>query len=376
MADSKRSTIHLVQTPSPKPQQSADPKDIAAEVLEVVRECKQGLYGYRAEAEVLVSQWAAFWTRWKLLLCAPSGGNARGNPMSHLEQFSTYLRSERGASDNTVTNYLLDIERFERWLSRRGKRIEKVKRLDVQKFLVWLMGHGLSPRSASRCLATLKTFYGLLIDDGVITLNPAKDIESPKISKALPKTVSESDVGKMARCAGSRKRWGPLAVRDKAIVLTFYASGLRESELANLKLSDLDLGSGFVKVWNGKGGTDGIAPLSPPAVGAIERYLRVLRPKIARDKNSPYLFLGRRGAQFTRQRIWQVINAIGWAALGKRISPHMLRHAVATALIKGGADIRDVQAILRHADISTTQIYVHTDLSYLRRIYDGSHPRA
>ena len=296
--------------------------------------------------------------------------------MSHLEQFSTYLRSERGASENTVSNYMLDLERFEHWLSRRGKQIEGVRRLDVQKFLGWLMGHGLSPRTAARTLATLKTFYGLLMDDGVITVNPAKDVESPKISKALPKTVSESDVGKMLRCAGSRKRWGRLALRNKAIVLTFYASGLRESELANLKISDVDLGSGFVKVWNGKGGKDGIAPLSPPAVEAIARYLRVLRPKLARDKNSPYLFLGRLGEQCTRQRIWQLISRIGWAALGKRISPHMLRHAVATALIKGGADIRDVQAILRHADISTTQIYVHTYLTYLRRIYDGSHPRA
>lgn len=236
-------------------------------------------------------------------------------------------------------------------------------------------------------LGALRTFYALLVDGEVITANPAKDIDSPKIGKSLPKTLSEPDVGRLVRWAGSRKR-GPFALRDKAILLTFFASGLRASELANLKLDDLDIGSSFVKVWNGKGGKDGIAPLSLPATDALERYLRVLRPKLARgeyrsrfrpkltrDTNSPHVFIGRSGESLTRARIWQLVSGIGRDALGKHVSPHMLRHTLATVLIKGGADISDVQAILRHSDIGTTAIYIHTDLTYLRRIYEQSHPR-
>jgi integrase/recombinase XerD len=288
------------------------------------------------------------------------------------EQFEAYLRAERGASENTVSNYLLDVRRFEDWLG--GRPVEKVMQAHIQAYLRHLMEDGLSPRSTRRALATLRTLYAFLIDDEVITVNPARQVDAPKVPRALPKTLSEQDVSKMIRWAGSRKRKDPLALRDKAILITFYASGLRESELANLKLSDLDLESGFVKVWNGKGGKDGIAPLSPPAVETLKRYLSKLRPKLAKD--SPHVFLGRWGESLTRQRIWQIVSAVAREAIGKHVSPHMLRHTVATALIKGGADLRDVQTILRHSDINTTQIYVHTDISYLRRFYETSHPRA
>jgi site-specific recombinase XerD len=168
--------------------------------------------------------------------------------MSRVEEFETYLRAERGASENTVCNYLLDLRRFDGWL--KGKPCEEVSPADIQAFLADAMKDGLSPRTARRFLGSLRTFYAFLVDDEVITVNPARNVDPPKIPKRLPRTLSEQDVGTMIRWAGSRKH-GPLALRDKAILMTFYASGLRESELANLKLSDVDLNSGFVKVWNG-----------------------------------------------------------------------------------------------------------------------------
>lgn len=167
-----------------------------------------------------------------------------------------------------------------------------------------------------------------------------------------------------------------LDVRDKAILLTFFASGLRASELARLKLQDLDLDAGAAKVWDGKGGKDGIVPLSPPAIEALRQYLGIVRPHFAARANNPHVFLGHWGRSLTRQAIWCRVRGIAKSALGKRISPHFLRHGFATALVEGGADIRDVQVLMRHSSVDTTAIYVHTDLQYLRKIYYASHPRA
>lgn len=293
-----------------------------------------------------------------------------------LRQFATYLRSEKGAAENTISNYLIDLRKFAQWLRCREKELAQVNRADIQEYLSDLMTAGLSPRSARRKLNAFQTFYWLLLDDETVRVNPTLGIPRPKIATTLPRVLSESDVDKMVAFAGSRKRKSGVAVRDRAILLTFYASGLRESELANLKLSDLDLDGGFVKIWNGKGGKDGIAPLSPPAIEALQEYLSVLRPKLDPDGESPFLFLSRLHKPLSRQSIFYMVRDVGKAVLGKKVSPHQLRHSCATALLRGGADTRDVQAVLRHADIDTTQIYVHTDLTYLRRIYERSHPRA
>lgn len=167
-----------------------------------------------------------------------------------------------------------------------------------------------------------------------------------------------------------------LHLRNRAILLTFFASGLRESELAALKLRDADLDASAVKIWDGNGGKDGIVPLNPPTVAALKRYLETARPAFAARGSSDSLFLGRWGRPLTRQQIYYIVRDVAQDALGKRVSPHMARHGFATALVEGGADIRDVQVLMRHAYVDTTAIYVHTDLNYLRRIYYASHPRA
>jgi len=202
----------------------------------------------------------------------------------------------------------------------------------------------------------------------------------PKYAKPLPNIARQCDVEKMIASLGN----SPLDVRDIAMQLMLFGSGLRVSELAALKLRDIDLDTGVVKVWGGKGGKDAVLPLSDAAILAVKRYLAEARPWLAffgrvnlGPSTSPHLFLGRRcGNRMTRQNIQQRLQAIGKAALGRNISPHQLRHGYGTVLVENGADILDVQALMRHARIETTQIYLHLDLNYLKEKYDASHPRA
>ncbi|HKF56273.1 MAG TPA: tyrosine-type recombinase/integrase [Blastocatellia bacterium] len=204
-----------------------------------------------------------------------------------------------------------------------------------------------------------------------VSTNPTTGVPIPKIWKRLPTFLELSDLEKMVQWRESQKDAN--AVRDKAILLTLFGSGLRESELVNLKIADLDLDAGIVKVWNGKGGKDGIAPLSPPAIEALKAYLEKRR-----SSASPYLFItwGKNPKQMTRQNLFYRVRRIARSALGRDVKVHEFRHGCATALVKGGADIRDVQAVLRHADINTSSIYTHTDITYLRGVYDRAHPRA
>lgn len=293
-----------------------------------------------------------------------------------LRLFSSYLHRERRASVNTIPNYLNDVRQFEQWLA--GKALEHATRDDIQNYIRERMDQGLSPRSAQRKLSVFRMFYRLLLDEELITFRPTVGVPLPKAQKKLPKCLSVEDVERIIGFVtkeknpnGNRDR-----VRDKAIVLTLFASGLRASELINLKLADVDLQNGFIRVWNGKGGKDGIAPLSPPAVEALTAYIRDLRPKHDPERKCPYVFLTYMKGPLSRQALFHRLRKIGRQALGKDITVHQFRHACATALLKGGADIRDVQAILRHSNVDTTQIYLHTDITYLRGIYDKCHPRA
>ena len=292
------------------------------------------------------------------------------------QRFNSYLRRERRAAENTVCSYELDLKKLEAWLRPHGIPIEQAQRADIQAFLAEQLANGLNARSARRELACLRSFYRLLLDDEIIARNPTRGIPVPKIEKRLPKFLDVADVERMARCAEKSRGLRIYPLRDKAIVLTLFASGLRESELIKLKLSDVNLQGSFVKVWEGKGCKDGIAPLSTEAVSALNAYLETERPMLEAGRGSSYLFLSRLHGPMTRQALFQRIRAIGRKALRRNIGVHQFRHGCGTALIKGGADIRDVQAVLRHSDIGSTQIYVHTDLTYLRGIYDKCHPRA
>jgi integrase/recombinase XerD len=291
------------------------------------------------------------------------------NNIQLIASFVGYLRAERGAGENTVDSYGTDVRKFAEWL---GRPLTSVRRTDLQKYLSDSLNAGTNPCSAARRLSCLRHFYRFLVDEDEIQIDPTRNLPAPKRWKKVPKSLSLADLEKMVASLGTS--W--LALRDRAMLLTFFDSGLRVSELADLKMCDLDLEGGAAKVWNGKGGKDGIVPLSPPAIAALRDYLETVRPKLADHGISACVFLTRLGGPLTRQQVYNRVRDVARSALGKLISPHFLRHGFATALVEGGADIRDVQVLMRHSSIDTTAIYVHTDLKYLRRIYYASHPRA
>lgn len=286
-----------------------------------------------------------------------------------IEGFLSYLRVERGARENTLANYEHDVRDFSAWFE---KPLAETTRIALQKYIGESLKKGIGPRSVARRLSCLRHFFRFLIDEEEIKIDPTRNLPVPKGWKTVPKSMSLADFETMVRSLGSS--W--LDIRDKAMLLTFFASGLRESELAALKVQDLDLEAGSAKVWDGKGGKDGTVALSPPAITALREYFANVRPKLAGDGNEPFVFLGRHGRGLSRQQVYYRVRNVAKTALGKRISPHFLRHGFATALVEGGADIRDVQVLMRHSSVDTTAIYVHIDLKFLRSIYYASHPRA
>lgn len=286
-----------------------------------------------------------------------------------VNRFLKYLRSERGAGENTLASYEHDVRNFAAWLE---KPFPETTRIALQKYVSDSLDEGVSARTAARRLSCLRHFFHFLIDEDEIQFDPTRNLPVPKRWKTVPKPLSLADLDKMVASLGSS--W--LAIRDRAMLLTFFSSGLRASEFAALKMQDLDLEAGAAKVWNGKGGKDGLVPLSPPAVAALQLYIETVRPKLLRGGSDHHVFLSRSGGALSRMAIWFRVSGIAKAALGKHISPHFLRHGFATALVEGGADIRDVQVLMRHASVDTTAIYIHIDLKYLRRIYYASHPRA
>jgi integrase/recombinase XerD len=285
-----------------------------------------------------------------------------------ISNFITHLRAERGASKHTVSDYQRDIHKFAEWL---GGELRAATRNSFQMYMRFLIAGGKSGSTARRRLCCFRTFYQFLADEGEIELDPTLNLPGPRAWKKLPKSVSQADLEKMVASLGT----SPLEIRDKAMLLTFFGSGLRESELAALKLPDIDLESGILKVWGGKGDKDAMLPMSALSIVAIKQYLEQARPGFVRNNNSPQLFLGHGGRPLTRQQVFNRVRDIAKVVLGEKVSPMNLRHSYATALIDGGADIRDVQVLMRHTDIKATEIYIHTDVNYLRRFH-GKHPRA
>ena len=285
-----------------------------------------------------------------------------------IDSFLTYLRAERGAAELTIASYESDLWKFAEWCD---KPLAQVERSDVREYLTGMQVAGASGRTPARRRASLRHFYRFLMDESKIEQDPTRNLPVPKTWKTIPQSLSTADLDRMVASLGT----SPLDIRDKAMLLTFFGSGLRESELAALKLKDIDLDTGIVKVWNGKGGRDGIVPLSSLSIKAIKHYLSQVRPGFASRGKSAHLFLGRRGRPLTRQQVRNRVHDVAKAALGQSVSPINLRHGFATALIEGEADLRDVQVLMRHADIGNTEVYVHTDLNYLRRFY-AKHPRS
>lgn len=302
----------------------------------------------------------------------PADPNAR-----FLDAFLDYLKVEKGLAALTVSAYRSDMEQYAEFLHKRKRTLRDARRQDVRDFLNALLSNGVDARSVARKLSALRHFYKYLLLDRYIEKDPTINIDTPRQWKVLPKSLAASEVEQVLRGparAKDNRLSQALAARDRSMLEVFYAGALRVSELINVKLEDLKLELGYVLV-RGKGDKERIVPLGAAAQEIVQAYLRDARGVLAAGKTSPYLFIARGAKPITRQRVWQLVNAAS-ANASRHASPHMLRHSCATHMVENGADLRTVQTILGHADISTTQVYTHLALDRLSRVHRQHHPRA
>ena len=290
-----------------------------------------------------------------------------------IEEFLNYLSVERGLSPNTLGAYRCDLTQFLVWLQRR--RITSwttSTREHVTTFMMDGKQRGLSAVSIARKLAAIRVCYRYLVAQRYLPQDPTSTIESPKLWRRLPDTLSVADVERLLAQA-TPKDWR--GIRDAACLELLYATGMRVSELARLRLSDLHLDAGFVRCF-GKGSKERIVPLGRKAQAALQRYLASVRPTLARKHGDDHVILSQQGHGLTRQMLWVLLKRYAREAhLRQRITPHSLRHSFATHLLERGADLRIVQELLGHANISTTQRYTHVDRSRLKAVHERYHPR-
>ena len=294
--------------------------------------------------------------------------------MNHyLDHYLNYLAVERGLANNTLDAYGRDLARYLDYLeSQKIVALENISAAVVLRFLSHLKNVGLSPRSRARSLAALRTFHKFLVRETITKENPTDQVVSPKSLTALPHTLAPLDVESLL---SSPKGESPLAWRDRAMLEIIYATGLRVSELVSLKLSDLQMDVGYLTAF-GKRSKQRIVPLGESAIAALQEYLQNGRPGLEKQKGSHFLFLNRSGEGLTRQGFWKIIKRRALeAGISQSITPHTMRHSFATHLLENGADLRSVQAMLGHADISTTQIYTHVTRERLRKMHAEHHPR-
>lgn len=302
----------------------------------------------------------------------PSDDNSRT-----LAAFLDYLRIERGSAKLTIAAYTSDLAQFAQFLESRRRLLSGARREDVRDFIQTLFSDQFDGRSVGRKLSAIRHLYRYLLLDGKIDKDPTLNIDSPKQWKVLPKSLGRDEVE--ATLAASRPRnesvrAQALAFRDRAMFELLYASGVRVSEVCDARLEDLKLEMGYILV-RGKGDKERMVPLGVPAQQCLQQYLKSGREVLARKKTSPLLFLGAGARRLTRQRVWQLVSKASLAS-GRHASPHMLRHSCATHMVENGADLRTVQTILGHSDISTTQVYTHVALDRLKNVYAKHHPRA
>ena len=288
-----------------------------------------------------------------------------------VDLFLTHLRIERGLADNTTSAYGRDLSVFLNFLEKKSLSLETVGREDIEVYLRELR-KTLSARSASRALSSLRMFFRFLTAEGVREVNPARLIDSPRLDRCLPGVLSAAEVDRLLSSpAGDR----PQDLRDRAMLELLYATGLRVSELVGLKIRNVNLEAGFVRTM-GKGAKERVVPIGQKAIEAVRDYLERGRPALARTATGSDVFLNVRGGAMSRQGFWKLIkNHALKAGIAKHLSPHSIRHSFASHLLQGGADLRSVQSMLGHADISTTQIYTHVTRSHLKEIHEKFHPR-
>jgi integrase/recombinase XerD len=303
-------------------------------------------------------------------------GKIQARDQRVLERFVAYLRVEKGLAPLTIDAYSHDVTQFADFLTVKRSHLLKARREDMRGFLDQLKNTGCDGRSTARKLSALRHLYRHLLLDKQIERDPTLNIDSPKQWKVLPKALAAEEVQSLITAPKPKsdsKEQFALAMRDRAILEVLYAGGLRVSEVTGLRTMDLKGESGFVIV-RGKGDKERVVPIGRSAVEAVQQYLHQARPVLAKGKQPPHLFLAKGGHALTPARVWQMVNA---ASAGIRhASPHMLRHSCASHMVSNGADLRTVQTILGHADISTTQIYTHLALDRLKSVYKERHPRA
>lgn len=294
------------------------------------------------------------------------------SPEKSLQVFLEYLSVEKGLSSNTRQSYARDIQKLLDFLEGEKINLQKAADKDLVKFIHFQSRMGLSARSLARLISSLRSYYSFLILDGIIKVNPTIDLLAPKLWFSLPRFLSVKDVDLLLRQPDEKQVKG---CRDKAMLELLYATGLRVSELVSLKKNDVNLESGFL-ICKGKGGKERIVPLGNTSALAVKKYLEEARQKLWK-RETKTLFLTTRGGAFTRQGFWKMLKEYGeQAGFTQKISPHILRHSFATHLLECGADLRSVQLMLGHSQITTTQIYTHVTRKHLRKVYDKFHPRA
>jgi integrase/recombinase XerD len=290
-----------------------------------------------------------------------------------LELFRDYLALEAGHSANTVESYLHDLRRFVAWADAHGASEPKaVTRKLLREFVFALKDLGLSSATIRRHVSAIRTYYGFLIGEGHVELDPSDRLEMPRRGRTLPDTLSVAEVDQLLAAPQADE---PLAWRDRALLELAYGAGLRVSELCGLTLPNLLLGEGLVRVF-GKGSKERLVPIGRALIGAVSVYLHQVRPELDRGRTRERVLLNARGAPLSRVGAWGIVKRCARAAgIRKRVTTHTLRHSFATHLLEGGADLRAVQEMLGHVDLSTTQIYTHVDREYLRSIHRQFHPR-
>jgi integrase/recombinase XerD len=290
-----------------------------------------------------------------------------------IDRYIAYLRDVRRMSPNTVESYARDLAALANFADTRKTAVEELTRRDLEAFARALMTQGLSPRSVARTIACVRGFYRFLALERKLEQSPAADLRAPRAWPALPKFLALDEVDRLLEQPDVST---PRGLRDKALLELLYASGLRVSELVSLKPGSLNLDEGYLTCI-GKGDKERLVPMGHQAADWVRRYMRDGRPQLLRDRKSPRLFVNARdGGPLSRVGFWKVLKAYGLkAGITREISPHVLRHSFATHLLERGADLRAIQVMLGHADLSTTQIYTHVLEARLRAVYDKYHPR-
>ncbi len=303
---------------------------------------------------------------------APSGGGLPSDPKALIDRFLDAIWMERGLSENTLGAYRADLVALSQRLGTRNVELARASRADILEYIAWRVDSGAKPRSTARQLSSFRRFYRYLLRDGLLAEDPTAQIAMPKIGRALPQSLTEEEVEALLAAPVVAE---PLGHRDRVMLEVLYATGVRVSELINLKLSQINLNQGVLRII-GKGDRERLIPLGDEAQDWVKQFVEGPRIEILLERQTEYLFPTRRGDRMTRQAFWHIIKRYAKkAGVKKKLSPHTVRHAFATHLLNNGADLRVVQLLLGHSDVSTTQIYTHVARERMKELHSRHHPR-